>query len=337
MDSLTHIALGAAVGMAVMRRRTAMGKAALWGAVAATLPDLDIFIDHEDPILNMVLHRAETHALFWLSLLSLPLALCVARWHAEQHQWRRWCLALWLALVMHPLLDLLTVYGTQLLLPFSNRPYGVASIFIIDPLVTLPCLAGAVWALVTRGSVRGLRANSVGLALSLSYLAWSVGAQQHVARLAAASLAAQGITAERMLVTPTAFNTLLWRVVAVSGADYHEGFHALLDAPGPIAFERYDRGAALDIQLQGHAGAQRIRAFSHGFYRLHQEGSRVLITDLRMGQEPRYVFRFAVAELRGGKPVPLAQAEAAGQWPDVQRALPWLWQRLRGQPLAPPR
>ena len=168
-------------------------------------------------------------------------------------------------------------------------------------------------------------------------MAWSVAAQQHVGRLAAASLAAQGIEAERVLVTPTAFNTLLWRIVAVSGAAYHEGFHALLDAPGPISFERFERGAALDAQLQAHAGAQRIRAFSHGFYRLHQEGSRALITDLRMGQEPRYVFRFAVAELRDGVLVPLAQAEAAGQWPDVQRALPWLWQRLQGQPMAPPR
>ena len=49
MDSLTQIALGSAVGVAVMGRRTAVWKAALWGAIGGTLPDLDTFIDHGDP------------------------------------------------------------------------------------------------------------------------------------------------------------------------------------------------------------------------------------------------------------------------------------------------
>ena len=68
MDSVTQIALGAAVGVAVMGRRTAVWKSALWGAVAGTLPDLDAFIDHGDAILNMTRHRAESHALFYLTL-----------------------------------------------------------------------------------------------------------------------------------------------------------------------------------------------------------------------------------------------------------------------------
>ena len=61
MDSLTQIALGAAVGVAVMGRRTAVWKAALWGAVCGTLPDLGAFIDHGDPILDMTRHRAIQH------------------------------------------------------------------------------------------------------------------------------------------------------------------------------------------------------------------------------------------------------------------------------------
>ena len=142
MDPLTHVALGAAVGVAVMRRRSAVWKPALWGAVAATLPDLDVLIDHRNPILDMVLHRAESHAPFWLTLASPLLAALVVFVHREPAHWRAWWLAIWLALVTHPLLDALTVYGTRLALPFSDRPYGVGSVFIIDPLVTLPWLAG---------------------------------------------------------------------------------------------------------------------------------------------------------------------------------------------------
>lgn len=332
MDSLSQIALGAAVSVAVMGRRTAVWKAAAWGAVAGTLPDLDVFIDHGNAIHNMVLHRAETHAPFWLTLFSLPFAAGIARLHGEWAQWRRWWLAIWLALVTHPLLDTMTVYGTQLALPFSDHPFGVGSVFIIDPLYTLPLLVGTVWAM----STRKLKANTAGLVLSTAYLAWGVVAQQQVERVAQASLAAQGITAERVLVTPTAFNSVLWRVVAVAGDSYHEGFYSLLDATPRIAFDRFSRGNALAAEVQGIDGVQRISAFSKGFYKLQQDGARVKITDLRMGQEPAYTFSFVVAE-RHSAAVPLAKPEQVGSRPELGRFFPWLWRRLAGEPLPPPR
>jgi inner membrane protein len=351
MDSLSQIALGAAVSVAVMHRRTAVWKAAAWGAVAGTLPDLDVLVDHGDPILNMVLHRAESHALFWLALLSLPMAAAIAALHRERPQWRAWWLAIALALLTHPLLDLMTVYGTQLLLPFTNRPYGVGSVFIIDPLYTLPLLVGTVWALVSRGSAAGLRANVAGLVLSTAYLGWGVAVQQHVARLASQSLAQQGVVVQRLMVTPTAFNSVLWRVVAVGtgpssagaggagatdGVQFYEGFRSLLDAPGPITFDRFDRGDALAVHLQGHDGTQRIRDFSQGFYKLQVQGDSVRVSDLRMGQEPNYTFSFTVAQ-RQGDAWQTVPAQAAGSRGDLNEALAWLWQRLQGHPLPPPR
>jgi inner membrane protein len=336
MDSLSQIALGAAVGVAVMGRRTAVWKAALWGAVGGTLPDLDVLIDHGDPIHNMVLHRAETHALFWLTLFSGPFAAAVARLHGEWALWRRWWLAMWLVLVTHPLLDGMTVYGTQLALPFSNHPFGVGSVFIIDPLYTLPLMVGAVWALASRASPRGLAANAAGLVLSTAYLGWGVVAQQQVERVARASLAAQGIAAERVLVTPAPLSTLLWRVVAVAGEHYHEGYRSLLDDTPQMSFDRFDRGRALAAELQGIDGVQRIAAFSHGFYKVDQRGSQVLISDLRMGQEPAYTFTFAVAE-RHSAAVPLNPPVQLGMRPDIARTWAWLWRRALGEPLPPPR
>ncbi len=335
MDSLSQIALGAAVGVAAMGRRTAVWKAALWGGVAGTLPDLDVLIDHGDPILNMVLHRAETHAPLWLTLFSLPFAMAVARLSGEWDRWRRWWWALWLVLVTHPLLDAMTVYGTQLALPFSDHPFGVGSIFIIDPLYTLPLLVGVVWALVARAG-GGLRANAAGLALSTAYLGWSVAAQAWVTETAAQALAAQGIRAERVLVTPTAFNTVLWRVVAIDGAHYHEGFRSLLDDGPAIHFDRFERGTALAAEIGAQDGVQRIQAFSKGFWAMWAQDGRLGITDLRMGQEPTYVFRFAVAERRS--PVEaLTPTVQIGSRPDVRRGLAWLWRRALGEPLPPPR
>ena len=336
MDSVSQFALGAAVGVATLGRRTAVWKAALWGGLCGTLPDMDSFIDHGDPISNMTLHRADSHALFWLTLAAPPIAWAAARIHGEMRQFRRWWLAVWLALVTHPLLDTMTVYGTQLARPFSEHPYGVGSVFIIDPLYTLPLIVGVAMAL-RRRDTSGLRWNQAGLLLSSAYLGWGFAAQQHVTQIAAASLADAGIAAQRVLVTPTPFNSVLWRVVAVTPTNHHEGFYSLLDREPRIRFDRFDRGEALYAALAGEWHVKRIASFSRGFFKLSRHGSQVRISDLRMGQEPNYSFSFVVAEQRGDTLVPATLPTAAGGRGDIRRSLAWLWRRAGGDAVAPPR
>jgi inner membrane protein len=335
MDSLTQIALGSAVAVATMGRRTAVWKAAVWGAVAGTLPDLDAFIDHGDDMLNMVLHRAESHALFYLTLFAPLLAWLVSRLHGEGVLFRRWWLALWLVLITHPLLDAMTVYGTQLLLPFTNHPYGVGSVFIIDLAYTLPLIVGTVAALRMKDLARGLRWNAAGLILSTAYLAWGVGAQWQVERIARASLQQAGIEAEGLLVTPTPFNTVLWRLVATTPTQYHEGFYSFMDATPTVRWTAHPRGAELMAQHGQAEPVARLAAFTHGFYRLATAADGQLrITDLRMGQEPAYTFNFDLGPLATVGSVP---ARHMSQRPDVGAALSQLWTRLKGQPAPSPR
>lgn len=326
MDSLTQITLGAAVSVAVMGRRTAVWKAALWGAVAGTLPDLDVFVDFGDAVLNMVRHRGESHSLFYLTLLSPLLAWLVSRIHGEAALFKAWWLALWLVLVTHPLLDTMTVYGTQLLMPFSNHPFGVGSVFIIDPAYTVPLIVGVVAALRLQ-NVRGLRWNAAALGLSTLYLGWSVLVQQHVQSVARASLQAQGISVQGLLVTPSPFNTVLWRLVATTPERYYEGFYSLLDSQPKVRWTAHPRGAELLTEHASDPSVQRIAAFSKGFFSLGQANGRVVLTDLRMGQEPAYTFRFDL----GTPPALGDQAPVqVSTRPDIERALPWLWDRIRG-------
>ncbi len=80
-------------------------------------------------------------------------------------------------------------------------------------------------------------------------------------------------------------------------------------------------------KAQGNDSVQRIAAFSKGIYSLHEQNGRVLLTDLRMGQEPAYVFRFDVGAshaVGAQAPVQLAMR------PDLRRGLPWLWDRIWG-------
>ncbi len=76
MDSLTQIVLGAAMGEAVAGRKIG-NKAMLWGAIAGTIPDLDVFVG---PILrwsaedSLAFHRGITHSLLFAVLVPLLLA-----------------------------------------------------------------------------------------------------------------------------------------------------------------------------------------------------------------------------------------------------------------------
>ncbi len=331
MDSLSQFALGASVAVAAMGSRNAVWKAAAWGGLAGTLPDLDVLIDHGDALSNMVLHRAESHSLFWLTLASPVLAAVPARLHGAG--FRRWWLAMWLALVTHPLLDAMTVYGTQLLLPFTAYPFGVGSIFIIDPLYTLPLLGGLAVAVALRPG-RGLAWVHVGLALSTAYLAWSVAAQWHVRTLVQSASGSKPPWGA-VLVTPTPFNTVLWRIVTMHpDGSYQQGFRSLLDGDRPIQWQRFGAPSAPDA-VHALPAVQRLAAFSHGFYKVDAKEGQARVTDLRMGQEPNYTFSFVVAEQRGEAWLPVIPRNQ-GSRGDVRRGLTWIWERMWGQDISPP-
>lgn len=336
MDSLSQFALGAAVSLAVVGRRTAGWKAALWGGVFGTLPDLDALVDHGNPVLDMVQHRAQTHALFWQSLAAVPVAALVSVAHREVG-FVRWLWAVWLAFVTHALLDTMTVYGTRLALPFSDHPFAVGSIFIIDPLYTVPLLIGLGLAVSARERPR-LAWNAAGLALSTAYLAWSALAQWHVEGVVRAQIRgrtdAQAV--ERLLVTPSPLNTVLWRIVLMRADGYEEGFYSLLDEGRTVRYRRHLVDPDLTREALRVPAAARIADFSQGFFRVSEHDGEVHITDLRMGQEPHYVFAFAVAR-RGSALQPMSPwAVGSRGGIDVARSLHWLWHRASGQDIDPP-
>ena len=236
---------------------------------------------------------------------------------------------MWLVLFTHPFLDNMTVYGTQLLMPFTDHPFGVNSMFIIDPSYTVPLIVGVVAALGLR-SDRGLRWNAVALALSTAYLGWSMLAQYRVTTIARASMPAPNIEAHDLLVTPSPFNTVLWRLVATTPEQYFEGYYSLLDPEPTVRWTAHPRGAELIAQHGGVDAVQRIAGFSKGFFKMQTtaDEGHVLLSDLRMGQEPTYSFRF---DLGAAQEVGTAPIRQLSMRPDIGKALPWLWQRLLGR------
>ena len=179
-----------------------------------------------------------------------------------------------------------------------------------------------------------IRANTLGLLASTLYLGWSVGAQGWMTHHARQSLAARGLPAERVLITPAPLTTLLWRMVSVDDTHYHEGYYAWADRGRAIQFRSYPRGTEALGAYASHPHIPRIARFSDGFYRLRWVDGELWLADLRMGQEPYYVFEFNL-----GPPVPPGSEPSAavrvGQRVDSASGLPWLWARLQGQEVPP--
>jgi inner membrane protein len=154
MDSLTQLTFGAACGEAILGQKVGR-KALVWGAVLGTLPDLDVFIPLGGPVNDFVYHRGFSHSLILLALLSPMIAWLISKIHPDtKRYYRGWVLLSFLVLEASVLLDLLTIYGTQIFWPFDTTPMAIPVLFIIDPLFTLPILSGVLAALVLKESVR---------------------------------------------------------------------------------------------------------------------------------------------------------------------------------------
>jgi inner membrane protein len=327
MDSLTQLALGAAVGEATAGRQVGR-RALLWGAVLGTLPDLDVFIPLGDAVRDFTYHRSASHSLLVLAALTPLMVWLILKFHPTTAAHRkRWFVLVYLVFATHVLLDSFTVYGTQIFWPLVTTPMTWSTIFIIDPLYTLPLLLGIIAALTAaRDKTWGHTANTIGLVLSSAYLIWTLGAKMHVEQVAHRMLQQQNIASSAVLTTPTPFNSLLWRILAVDDGHYYEGFYSVLDGEPKVRFERYSRLPGLIEPLDESWPVQRLQWFTKGFYAASRNDRNVIVTDLRMGFEPDYVFRFKVGEIGNPHPRPAAVERQPGIR-NYER-LHWVWARI---------
>lgn len=297
MDSVTQFALGAGVGLAVLGPRIGPRRAALVGGVLGTLPDLDVFIPFDDPIDAFVQHRAVTHSLVVQAAATPLLGEALMRLVRELRDRRVLSyLAVYLCLATHALLDALTIYGTRIFWPLWTEPIGVGSVFIIDPLYTLPLIVALIWASCLRSWTPRFRTVlTTCLTLSTGYLGWSIAAQQIVVARATQVMAEAGIAPERMFATPTPFNTLFWRVVAIDGERYLNLYMPVAGSSERVSVYAHPRGGRLAACLAGMPAFDALARFSRGFYRIDAVAGRVVLSDLRMGLTPNYSFRYAIA------------------------------------------
>jgi inner membrane protein len=171
MDTVTQIALGAAVGEATLGRKVGK-RAMLWGGICGLFPDLDVLIPLGDAVKDFTYHRSASHSLLVLALLTPVFVWLILKIHPQTRiHLKKWGLLVYLAFATHVILDCCTVYGTQIFWPLRTPPVMWSTIFIIDPLYSIPLFVGVLAGLIlSRKTRRGHTINAACLSLSTLYL-----------------------------------------------------------------------------------------------------------------------------------------------------------------------
>lgn len=281
MDSLTQIVLGAAVGEATLGRKVG-NKALLWGAIAGTIPDLDVLyikLIGGDAIDEIVLHRGFSHSILFAFLMA-PILGWLVNWlykKKQQADFKGWTTLFFWSIFTHPLLDSLTTYGTQLFLPFSDYRVSIASVFVVDLFYTLPfllCVIGV--SMLARTNSKRRILNYVGLGLSSTYLLIGLLNKYLATQVFEHDLAKKPDKMELVFTGVTPLNIVLWYGVAETEDSFHVGYYSLFDDNREIDWLAFQKNHQLLDGVENEYGIDRLKWFSDQLYVVSEQGNDTL-------------------------------------------------------------
>jgi inner membrane protein len=301
IDTITQIALGAAVGEATLGRKVG-NKAMLWGGICGTIPDLDVLANpFLDGVAQLGFHRGFSHSLVFAFLIAPLLGVWLNKLYSNlQVGWKGWgWLAFW-AVITHPLLDLFTNYGTQLFLPFSDYPAALSSIFIIDPAYTLILIGAIFWARrLKAGSAKRQNIIVYALLLSTAYLFAGLAIKLMVESRISDALHQREIAYQRIYSNPAPLTIFLWQIIADDGEGQWITTYSVFDGDEIPEFQYVPKNRQLIEPYLTQPAIRKLLWFSRGYYHVKQIDNRLIFCDLRFGRSDfflsdsgDYVFQF---------------------------------------------
>jgi len=332
LDSLTQIVLGAAVGEATLGKKVG-NKALFYGAIAGTIPDLDVLFGKlTDTITAIEWHRGFSHSLLFSALMACLLGWLVNRIEQKANLgWKPWATLFFLGLFTHAILDAFTSWGTQILWPIQMR-FAWSSIFVIDPLYTLPFLICTIAVLFYKRDSKGRkRWNTVGLLISTSYLLATLGIKVVATQQFKKALDHQGINYTQLSTRPAPLTTLLWNANVETDDAYLIANYSFFDSQ-PIQFKTYPKQRHLAKDLIAYPNVQRLISISEGWYIIEQKDDQWIFNDLRFGlihkRDGSSFFSFSyLLELDNGT---IRATETPKTKRDAQFLMQRLWERVKG-------
>jgi inner membrane protein len=330
LDSLTQIVLGAAVGEAVLGRKIG-NKAMLYGAIAGTIPDLDVLASFfTDTVSALEIHRGFTHSVFFSVLFAPILAFIVTKYETYKN-FKNWTFLFFWVFITHPILDAQTTWGTQLFWPLDIR-LAFKNIFVVDPLYTLPFLVFLILAMFQKRATKKRRFyNNLGLGISSSYLVLTIILKGVSYQKFTKELTLQNINYITIKTKPTPLNTILWTANVETKNSFFIGNSSFFDQHA-IHFSEYPKNHYLlgDIVKQK---TKRMIAISKGWYTINKKDNNLYFNDLRFGvlsiqpDATNFVFKYKIEIATDGTPFFLEEPKEKS---DGKKLLLDLWVRIKG-------
>ena len=331
MDSLTQIVLGASVGEAVLGRKIG-NKAMLYGAIAGTIPDLDVLSSQfTDTVTALEFHRGFTHSVFFSIVMAPIFSWLVTRYESYQKK-RAWSWFFFWIFLTHPILDSYTTWGTQLFWPADLR-LAFKTIFVIDPIYTLPFLSFVILAMFQKRTSRKRRLyNLIGLSLSTAYLILTFVLKTVANDRFEKALDRQDITYEEFETRPSAMNTILWNVNVKAQDHFLLGDYSFFDTQ-PVEFSVYPKNHHLLGDLKENEKVQRMMEISQGWFTILEKDGNLYYNDLRFGLlslekgSQDFVFQYRI-DVEENRQVTFTEMEKRPE--DGKQLLDDLWERIQG-------
>ncbi|TSE06754.1 MULTISPECIES: metal-dependent hydrolase [Aquimarina] len=299
MDSLTQIVLGAAVGEAALGRKVG-NKAMLWGAIAGTIPDLDvlskIFVDN---VTANELHRGFSHSILFSILAAPVLGWMISKiYQNKEADWKDWSKLMFLGLFTHPILDAFTTWGTQLFWPFEYK-VSFKNIFVVDPLYTIPFLIFVILAMFyKRTHPKRKKFNQLGLYISSIYMIITLGLKWYTYGIFQTNLENQHISYKEIQTKPTPLNSILWTANIETEDSFLIAYYSLLEKEDIIVFSEFPKNHHLLGKMKNDPLIPRLIKLSEGWYTIEKNDNKLFFNDLRFGQlgvgteASRFVFSY---------------------------------------------
>jgi len=286
LDSLSQIVLGAAVGELMLGKKIG-NKAQLLGAIAGTVPDLDVFLNFlgHTELEKLAIHRGYSHALFTHLLLALPFAWATYRLFKRKISYGKWYMFWLLGFVTHVLLDSFTTYGTQLLLPFTNYLVGFNNIAVVDVFWTFPFMALLMVCLfIKRDRPKRMKFAIASMTYAVGYMIFTFVNKYNVHTKMAESLKEHHIQYDELSTSPNFFHNFLWSGTALTRDSIYFTEYSILQKENEIEWVVMPRHEDL---LEAHADQKDIEVvkwFSQGKYLAEQEADTLKMYVAKWGR-----------------------------------------------------
>lgn len=301
MDSLTQIVLGASVAEACGGKKLG-NKAALWGAIAGTIPDLDVFIRaYNDPIHGALMHRGFSHSILFAILAGPLLGYLIYRIYRRKHELKTWIWVAFMAIVTHPMLDIFTSYGTQFFWPFEWR-VTFNSVFVIDPLYTLPFGFLLLASLMIKRNVSLRRKlNNTGLIYSGLYLTWCVVVKLTILNNTPTYFKDYEIDHSKTVVNAMPFTSFYWMIITESNTSNYIGYKSIFYPFNKNQVDTLTKNHSLltEIENKNKEWVQTLQFMTKNCYTVVKRDDSLEVYDLKFGLASQFTSPKIAAPVRG--------------------------------------